>query len=46
MAPDFDVMVQEAMAEETAPRPSEIDPDYADLDETWRAEAGRRTASR
>ena len=34
--PDFDAMVQEAMAEETVLRPSEIDPDYADLDESGR----------
>jgi hypothetical protein len=38
-APDFDAMVQEAMAEETVLRPSEIDADYADLDESWRLQA-------
>lgn len=35
--PDFDILVQSAMAEETAFRPSEIDPDYAELDEVWAA---------
>ena len=34
--PDFDAMVQEAMAEESDFRPSEIDADYADLDAEWR----------
>jgi len=38
-APDFDALVQSAMAEEAAFRPSDLDPDYADLDETWRAQA-------
>jgi hypothetical protein len=33
--PDFDVMVQSAMAEEGLLRPSQIDPDYADLDPVW-----------
>ena len=37
--PDFDAMAQSAMADEPndALRPSEIDPDYADLDSSWRA---------
>ena len=34
-APDFDALVQSAMAEETLVRPLDIDPDYADVDETW-----------
>ncbi len=34
--PEFDALVQSAMADETPLRPSEIDPDYADLDEAWR----------
>ncbi len=34
--PDFDAMVHEAMAEERVVRPSEIDPDYAELDKSWR----------
>lgn len=34
-APDFDALVQSAMAEEAAFRPSAIDPDYADLDAEW-----------
>ena len=38
-APDFDALVQSAMAEEAAFRPSDLDPDYAELDETWRAQA-------
>ena len=38
-APDFDALVQSAMAEEAALRPSDLDPDYADLDDTWRAQA-------
>jgi len=33
--PDFDVMVQSAMAEEVLLHPSQIDPDYADLDPVW-----------
>jgi len=33
--PDFDVMVQSAMAEEVILHPSQIDPDYADLDPVW-----------
>ena len=33
--PDFDLLVQSAMAEEAAFKPSEIDADYAELDETW-----------
>lgn len=43
-APDFDALVQSAMAEEAEIRPSDIDLDYADLDETWRADGGRRRA--
>jgi hypothetical protein len=37
--PDFDAMAQSAMAEEPNDTllPSEIDPDYADLDSSWRA---------
>ena len=37
--PDFDGMAQSAMADEPddALLPSEIDPDYADLDASWRA---------
>jgi hypothetical protein len=37
--PDFDALVQEAMAEDDDFRPSEIDADYADLDPVWRREA-------
>jgi hypothetical protein len=37
--PDFDALVQEAMAEEVDFRPSDIDADYADLDPVWRREA-------
>lgn len=37
-APDFDAMVHSAMAEESVFRPSDIDADYADLDEDWRPE--------
>ena len=37
--PDFDALVHEAMAEEELFRPSDIDPDYADLDPIWRKEA-------
>ena len=33
--PDFDVLVQSAMAEEVLLHPSQIDPDYADLDPVW-----------
>ena len=44
-APDFDALVQSAMAEEAELRPSDVDLDYADLDDTWRAEGVRRTAS-
>ena len=33
--PDFDLMVQSAMAEEVILHPSQIDPDYADLDPVW-----------
>jgi len=37
--PDFDAMAQSAMADEPhdALLPSEIDPDYADLDASWSA---------
>ena len=37
--PDFDVMAETALAEadEDDLRPSDIDPDYADLDQAWRA---------
>lgn len=38
-APDFDVLVQSAMAEETFVRPGEVDADYADLEDAWRPEA-------
>jgi hypothetical protein len=38
-APDFDAMVQSAMAEETLIQPSEIDTDDADLDPEWRVHA-------
>ena len=38
-APDFDAMVHEAMAEETLLRPSDVDPDYADIDGSWPAGA-------
>ena len=38
-APDFDAMVHSAMAEETEFKPSDNDPDCADLDEGWRMEA-------
>jgi hypothetical protein len=38
-APDFDAMIHSAMAEEAKVKPSEIDPDYADLDEEWPFEA-------
>ena len=39
--PDFDAMAQSAMADEPddALLPIEIDPDYADLDASWRATA-------
>ena len=37
--PDFDALVQSAMAEETLLRPSDIDEDYADLDSAWDAHA-------
>jgi hypothetical protein len=33
--PDFDVMVQSAMAEEVLLHPAKVDPDYADLDPVW-----------
>jgi hypothetical protein len=34
-APDFDALVQSAMAEEAGLRPSDIDEDYAELDDNW-----------
>ncbi|MBV9509575.1 MAG: hypothetical protein JO303_04760 [Caulobacteraceae bacterium] len=34
-APEFDALLQSAMAEEAEFTPSEIDPDYADLDAAW-----------
>lgn len=34
-APDFDALVQSAMAEETLVRPSEIDDDYGDVEDSW-----------
>lgn len=37
-APDFDALVQTAMAEETFVRPTEVDADYADVDDDWRPE--------
>ena len=37
--PDFDVLVQSAMAEEVLLHPSQIDPDYADLDPVWQRRA-------
>ena len=37
--PDFDALVQEAMAEDDDFRPSDIDGDYAELDPVWRREA-------
>jgi len=37
--PDFDSLVQSAMAEEAHLTPSEIDPDYADLDGRWSLQA-------
>jgi hypothetical protein len=36
VGPDFDIMVQAAMAEETLVRPAEVDPDYADVEDAWR----------
>ena len=38
-APDFDALVQSAMAEETTFAPSDFDPDYAELDAVWAARA-------
>jgi len=35
--PDFDAMVASAMPEEAEFRPSEVDPDYADVDPVWRS---------
>ena len=37
--PDFDAMVASALPEDDDFRPSEIDPDYADLDPVWRSGA-------
>jgi hypothetical protein len=37
--PDFDLMAQSAMAEEPDLQPSDGDPDYADVEESWRAQA-------
>ena len=37
--PDFDALVQSAMAEETTIAPSEFDPDYADPGAAWVAQA-------
>jgi hypothetical protein len=38
-APDFDALVQSAMAEEALVRPSEIDDDYADVEDSWRPQS-------
>ncbi|HZC15883.1 MAG TPA: hypothetical protein VE309_03905, partial [Caulobacteraceae bacterium] len=38
-APDLDALVQSAMAEEAVLRPADVDPDYADLDASWGAQA-------
>jgi hypothetical protein len=38
-APDFDVLLHAAMADEDDLRPSDIDPDYADLDDAWTPQA-------
>ena len=37
--PDFDLMAETALAQEAGDAlvPSELDPDYADLDQAWRA---------
>jgi hypothetical protein len=35
-APDFDFLVQSAMAEEAVLRPGDVDDDYADVADTWR----------
>ena len=37
--PDFDLMAETALAQEDpdALAPSDLDPDYADLDQAWRA---------
>ena len=37
--PDFDLMAETALAQEDADplTPSDLDPDYADLDQAWRA---------
>ena len=37
--PDFDAMAHEAMAEEPPLQPSDVDPDYADLNGVWRLQA-------
>jgi hypothetical protein len=37
--PDFDALVQSAMAEETTIAPSDSDQGYADLDAEWAAQA-------
>lgn len=37
--PDFDAMAHEAMADEPLLQPSDVDPDYADLDDVWRRQA-------
>jgi hypothetical protein len=34
-APDFDAMVQAAMAEEVLVRPADVDADYAEIEEAW-----------
>ena len=39
IAPDFDAMVQSAMAEERRPDLSEIDPDYTEMDTAWTVRA-------
>lgn len=38
-APDFDAAVESAMAEETMFKPSDVDPDYAEMDDSWSPEA-------
>lgn len=35
VTPDFDAMAHEAMAEAPPLRPSQVDPDYAELDNAW-----------
>lgn len=44
-APDFDDLVHSAMAEEAVFHPSEIDPDYADLDADWESEGAATEAA-